>query len=318
MGSRVNAAVVELDCGATADGDVSIRVEYSTLNYKDALAITGRGAIVRRWPLTAGIDVAGVVEGSDHADWKPGDRVVINGWGLGETRDGGLAQKARVPSSFLLALPAPYDTRAAMAVGTAGYTAALAVQALLRHGLVPPCGPVLVTGASGGVGSIAVRLLSGLGFEVDAATGRPESGEALKAHGASHVIDRSELASPGRPLQSAQWAGVVDTVGSHTLANACARTKWHGAVAACGLAQGSEFPSTVMPFILRAVTLYGINSVFVPNSQRREAWALLAAHLPVPVLLEMADDISLNEAIGAATDLLEGRLRRRVVVDMNR
>jgi acrylyl-CoA reductase (NADPH) len=315
-GHGVEAAVVDLDDATLPPGDVTIQVEYSTLNYKDALAITGRGAIVKQWPLTAGIDLAGVVESSEHPDWKPGDRVVVNGWGLGETRDGGLAQRSRVQSDWLLAVPPPYSTRDAMAVGTAGYTAALCVQALLKHGLTPARGPVLVTGASGGVGAVAVRLLAGLGFEVDASTGRSETRAMLQALGAAQIVDRRELSVAGKPLQGERWAGVIDTVGSYTLANACARTKWHGVVAACGLAQGADFPGSVMPFILRAVTLVGINCVFVPNELRRAAWALLAAHLPVDTLAGMAHAIGLHDAIAASADLLDGRLIGRAVVDM--
>lgn len=311
-------AIVDVDESILPPGDVIVRVEYSSLNYKDALAITGRGAIAKSWPLIAGIDLAGTVEHSDHPGWKPGEAVVVNGWGLGETRHGGLAQKARVPSDSLLRVPAPYGTHDTMAIGTAGYTAALCVQALLRHGLVPGQGPVLVTGASGGVGSIAVRLLAGLGFEVHASTGRPQTSDFLRRLGAGVLVDREELAQPGRPLQSETWAGVVDTVGSHTLVNACARTRWHGAVAACGLAQGGDFPGTVFPFILRGVTLYGINCVFVPNTVREQAWALLAAHVPVGLLSELAHDITLGEAIAVSTELLDGRLHGRAVVDVNR
>jgi len=316
--SGTEAAVVDLDESALPPGDVTVRVEYSTLNYKDALAITGRGAIVKDWPLVAGIDLAGVVEHSMHPDWRAGDRVVVNGWGLGETRHGGLAQRARVSAEWLLALPAPYGAHDAMAIGTAGYTAALCVLALQRHGLTPASGPVLVTGASGGVGAVAVRLLAGLGFEVEAATGRAASAERLRRWGAARLVERAELSGPGKPLQSERWAGVVDTAGSHTLANACARTRWHGAVAACGLAQGADFPATVMPFILRGITLYGINCVYVPNETRRLAWALLAEHLPVQTLAEMSLDVPLSGAIAAATELLEGRLPGRAVVDVNR
>ena len=316
--SGTEAAVVDLDDAALPPGDVTVRVEYSTLNYKDALAITGRGAIVKSWPLVAGIDLAGVVERSEHPSWRPGDRVVVNGWGLGETRHGGLAQRARVSADWLLELPAPYGTHDAMAIGTAGYTAALCVLALQRHGLAPAGGPVLVTGASGGVGAVAVRLLAGLGFEVEAATGRPATAERLRRWGASRLVDREELSGPGKPLQSERWAGVVDTVGSHTLANACARTRWHGAVAACGLAQGADFPATVLPFILRGITLYGINCVYVPNESRRQAWALLADHVPPQSLAEMSLDVPLGGAIAAATALLEGRLPGRAVVDVNR
>ena len=313
------ATLTELDDSALPPGDVTVRVAWSTLNYKDALAVTGRGAIVKTWPMVAGIDLAGTVEASSHPDWQPGDAVVVNSWGLGETHWGGLAQKARVSADWLLKVPAPYSLRDTMAIGTAGYTAALCVQALLRHGITPDKGPVLVTGGSGGVGVVAVALLAGLGFEVHASSGRPALAEGLKALGAAEVIDRATLAAPGKPLQSERWAGVVDTVGSHTLANACAATKWNGAVAACGLAGGADFPATVMPFILRGVTLYGINCVYVPNAQRAEAWALLAQHLPPARLAGLVQEIGLSEAIAASADLLDGRLTaNRVVVDVNR
>jgi acrylyl-CoA reductase (NADPH) len=313
------ATLTELDDSALPPGDVTVRVAWSTLNYKDALAVTGRGAIVKTWPMVAGIDLAGTVEASSHPDWQPGDAVVVNSWGLGETHWGGLAQKARVSADWLLKVPAPYSLRDTMAIGTAGYTAALCVQALLRHGITPDKGPVLVTGGSGGVGVVAVALLAGLGFEVHASSGRPALAEGLKALGAAEVIDRATLAAPGKPLQSERWAGVVDTVGSHTLANACAATKWNGAVAACGLAGGADFPATVMPFILRGVTLYGINCVYVPNAQRAEAWALLAQHLSPARLAGLVQEIGLSEAIAASADLLDGRLTaNRVVVDVNR
>jgi acrylyl-CoA reductase (NADPH) len=294
-------------------------VDYSSLNYKDALAVTGRGAIVRQWPMVPGIDLAGVVESSDSPDWKPGDRVVVNGWGLGETEWGGLAQKARLKAGWLLRLPTAYSTREAMAIATAGYTAALCVMALQKHGTQPGDGEVLVTGAAGGVGSVAVALLASLGHTVVASTGRAEQeAEYLKFMGASRVIDRAELSAAGRPLQSERWAGVVDAVGSHTLANALAQTKWNGAVAACGLAQGADLPSTVMPFILRGVTLYGINCVYVPNAQRERAWALLAQHLRGEQLAKMTHEIALSDIVGASVDLLEGRIRGRTVVDVNR
>lgn len=316
---RTTATLTELDDSALPPGDVTVRVAWSTLNYKDALAVTGRGAIVKTWPMVAGIDLAGTVEASSHPDWQPGDAVVVNSWGLGETHWGGLAQKARVSADWLLKVPAPYSLRDTMAIGTAGYTGALCVQALLRHGITPDKGPVLVTGGSGGVGVVAVALLAGLGFEVHASSGRPALAEGLKALGAAEVIDRATLAAPGKPLQSERWAGVVDTVGSHTLANACAATKWNGAVAACGLAGGADFPATVMPFILRGVTLYGINCVYVPNTQRAEAWALLAQHLPPARLAGLVQEIGLSEAITASADLLDGRLTaNRVVVDVNR
>jgi acrylyl-CoA reductase (NADPH) len=259
-----------------------------------------------------------VVEHSDDPRWQPGDRVVVNGWGMGETDWGGFSQVARLSADWLLRLPEPYTTRQAMAVGTAGYTAALCVMALRRHGLQPGDGEVLVTGAAGGVGSVAVALLAGLGFDVTASTGRPHEADYLKALGATNIVDRATLASPGKPLQRERWAGVVDAVGSHTLANACAATRWNGAVAACGLAQGSDFPATVMPFILRGITLYGINCVFIPNDRRAEAWRLLAEHVRPDLLERMTVEIALSDVVGKSVDLLEGRLRGRTVVDVNR
>jgi acrylyl-CoA reductase (NADPH) len=312
------ATLTSLDDSQLPAGDVTVRVEYSSLNFKDALAITGRGAIVKRWPLVPGIDLAGKVEHSHDATWKPGDRVVVNGWGIGETHWGGLTQKARLSSAWLLRLPDAFTTRQSMQVGTAGYTAALCVMALQRHGLKPGDGEVLVTGAAGGVGSVAVTLLAGLGYTVTASTGRPQEADYLQSLGATHIIDRTELSSPGKPLQSERWAGVVDALGSHTLANACAQTRWNGAVAACGLAQGADFPATVMPFILRGVTLYGINCVFVDNAKRAEAWQLLAQHLDGDKLDRMTVEIGLSEAIEKSTALLDGKLRGRTVVDVNR
>lgn len=307
-----------LDDARLPAGEVTLRVQYSSLNFKDALAITGRGAIVKKWPLVPGIDLAGVVEDSAVPDWKPGDRVVINGWGLGETHWGGLAQRARVPAAWLLRLPEPYTLAQAMAIGTAGYTAALCVMALQKHGIEPGDGSVLVTGASGGVGSVAIRLLAGLGYRVTASTGRPDEADYLTWLGADSVVDRKELSAPGKPLQSERWAGVVDAVGSTTLANACAATSWNGAVAACGLAQGADFPGSVMPFILRGVTLYGINCVFVDNRKRAQAWHLLGQHVGADALARMTSEIGLSEAIGQASALLEGRVRGRTVVDVNR
>jgi acrylyl-CoA reductase (NADPH) len=299
-------------------GDVDVRVEYSTINFKDALAITGRGAIVRKWPMVPGIDLAGTVQSSRAPQWKAGDRVVVTGWGLGETHWGGLSQQARLPVGFLLGLPVSFNARQAMAVGTAGFTAALCALALERHGVTPAGGEVLVTGAAGGVGSIAVALLASMGHSVVASTGRPAEADYLRALGAARIIDRAELSSPGKPLQAERWAGVVDTVGSHTLANACAATRWNGTVAACGLAQGADFPATVMPFILRGVTLCGINSVQVPNEQRREAWALITRHVDAAKLERMTSEIGLSEAIAFAPSVLEGRVRGRTVVDVNR
>lgn len=307
-----------LDEAQLPAGDVDVRVEYSTLNYKDALAVTGKGAIVRSWPLVPGIDLAGVVETSRDARWQPGDRVVVTGWGLGETHWGGLAQKARLKGDWLLRLPPAYTTRQSMAIATAGFTAALAVMALQKHGLAPGDGEVLVTGAAGGVGSIAVALLAGLGYKAVASTGRPHESAYLESLGASRIIDRNELSSPGKPLQSERWAGVIDTVGSHTLANACAQTRWYGAVAACGLAQGGDFPATVMPFILRGVNLYGINSVFTDNATRERAWAMLAQHVDTAKLEQMTVEIGLSEVIDYAPRVLAGQVRGRTVVDVNR
>jgi acrylyl-CoA reductase (NADPH) len=312
------ASFERMELEALPPGDVTVRIEYSSLNFKDALAVTGRGAIVRKWPLVPGIDLAGVVEASTDPAWQPGDRVVVNGWGLGETDWGGFSQYARLKAGWLLRLPEAYSTRQAMAVGTAGYTAALCVMALRKHGLQPGDGEVLVTGASGGVGSVAVTLLASLGYSVTASTGRPQEADYLKALGATNIVDRAELSAPGRPLQSERWAGVVDAVGSHTLANACAATRFFGAVAACGLAQGHDFPSTVMPFILRGVTLYGINCVFIPNAQRAQAWQLLVDHVKPQQLESMTAEIGLSQVIEKSVDLLEGRLRGRTVVDVNR
>jgi acrylyl-CoA reductase (NADPH) len=317
-GKATSAQLRRVDDSELPAGDVDVRVAYSTINYKDALAITGRGAIVRKWPMVPGIDLAGTVEASGAPGWKAGDRVVVTGWGLGETHWGGLSQKARLESAWLLALPGAFSLRQAMAIGTAGFTAALCARSLAGHGLAPGDGEVLVTGAAGGVGSIAVALLAGMGYAVVASTGRTAEAAYLRELGAARVIDRAELASPGKPLQGERWAGVVDTVGSHTLANACAATRWNGIVAACGLAQGADFPATVMPFILRGVTLRGINSVLVPNPQRREAWELLAKHVDSRKLERMSAEIGLGEAIAFAPAVLDGRVRGRTVVDVNR
>jgi acrylyl-CoA reductase (NADPH) len=312
------ATLSRLDESQLPEGDVLVRVAHSTLNYKDALAITGRGAIVRNWPMVPGIDLAGTVERSSDPGWREGERVVVTGWGLGETHWGGLAQKARLKADWLLRLPNGYGTRDAMAVGTAGFTAALCVRALRRHGTAQGDGEVLVTGAAGGVGSVAVALLAGLGYKVAASTGRPQEAEYLHGLGATRIVDRAELAQPGKPLQSERWAGVIDTVGSHTLANACAQTRWNGAVAACGLAQGADFPVTVMPFILRGVTLYGINSVFVDNTTRAQAWSLISQHLSPARLAGMAVEIGLSETIAYAPRVIDGQVRGRTVVDVNR
>jgi len=315
---KTRAELLDLDDSRLPDRDVTVDVEYSALNYKDALAITGRGAVVRSWPLVPGIDLAGTVTHSRNADWKAGDRVVVTGWGLGENHWGGLAQRARLDGGWLLKIPAPFDSRSAMVIATAGFTAALCVLALQHHGVKPGDGEVLVTGAAGGVGSVAVALLGGMGYAVAASTGRPQEASYLKDLGAKRIVERGELSQAGKPLQKEVWAGVVDTVGSHTLANACAQTRFYGAVAACGLAQGGDFPTTVMPFILRGVTLYGINSVLVPNSERVKAWALMAQHLDSRKLDAMAVDIGLSETIAHAPRLIGGQVRGRTVVDVRR
>ena len=315
---KTRAELVDLDDSRLPDRAVTVDVSHSTLNFKDALAITGKGAVVRSWPLVPGIDLAGTVADSRDPAWQRGDAVVVTGWELGEKHWGGLTQRQRVDADWLLKIPAPFTPRSAMAVGTAGFTAALCVQALLQHGLAAGDGEVLVTGAAGGVGSIAVALLASLGHTVAASTGRLQEADYLKSLGATRIVDRNELSQPGKPLQKETWAGVVDTVGSHTLANACAATRFNGAVAACGLAQGGDFPSTVMPFILRGVTLYGINSVFVPNAQRTAAWDLMARHLDLAKLEAMSTEIGLSEAIAYAPRLLAGQVRGRTVVDTAR
>ncbi len=305
-----------------ASGDVTVRVDYSTVNYKDGLAITGQSPVVRSFPMVPGIDFAGSVTQSDHPRWKAGDRVLLNGFGVGENHWGGLAQMARVKGDWLVALPDTLSERDAMAVGTAGYTAMLCVMALQRHwadaGVAPGSGEVLVTGANGGVGSVAISLLAGLGHTVVASTGRPQEADFLKSLGASAVIDRSELGAPGKPLQKERWIGVVDSVGSHTLANACASTRYGGAVAACGLAQGMDLPASVAPFILRGVTLYGIDSVMAPMARRVAAWDALAKTLHREQLAAITTEIGLGEAIGAGNDILAGRVRGRLVVNVNR
>jgi acrylyl-CoA reductase (NADPH) len=313
-----SVALSNLSEAELPDGDVSIDVEYSTLNYKDGLAITGASPVVRRFPMVPGIDLAGVVTDSTHADWKQGDRVVLNGWGVGETHWGGLAQRARIDGDWLVPLPSNFTTRQAMAIGTAGYTASLCVDALLNHGVRPDQGEILVTGATGGVGSVAVALLATAGFTVAAATGKASEAEYLQQLGASTVLDRAELATAGKPLQKERWAGVVDAVGSHTLANACAQTRYGGAVAACGLAQGMDFPASVAPFILRGVSLLGIDSVMAPAGPRQAAWTRLSRDLDVVALEVIATEVALGEAVAAAGQLMDGKVRGRIVVDVNR
>lgn len=308
------AGLRDVDEAYLPEGDVLLGVEYSTLNFKDGLAITNRGPVVRHWPMVAGIDGAGTVLESTHPSWKPGDKVIHNGWGVGETRWGCLAQKARLKGDWLVPLPAAFTTRQAMAIGTAGYTAMLCVMALERHGVTPGDGEVLVTGATGGVGSVATAVLAKLGYRVVAATGKAAEADYLKRLGAASVIDRAELSAPGKPLQRERWAGVVDAVGSHTLVNACAQTCWGGTVAACGLAQGGDFPATVMPFILRSVTLAGVDSVMAPPALRRQAWERLARDLDPALLEGIATEVGLDEVIPRADQLMQGKLRGRVVV----
>lgn len=317
-GKQSHAALTQLDESSLPAGDVRIRIEWSTLNYKDALAITGKGAIVRGFPMVPGIDLAGVVEHSEHPEWTAGERVLLNGWGIGESHWGGLAQRAQVDGDWLTRMPQTLDSRQTMAIGTAGYTAMLSLLALERHGLTPDHGDVLVTGANGGVGSFAIALLAKRGYRVVAATGRPQESVFLERLGAADIIDRQHLSEPGKPLAKARWAATIDSVGSHTLANVCAQTRPDGLVAACGLAQGMDFPASVAPFILRGVSLLGINSVTRPREERDRAWTRLAQDIDAAVLDEISRDIGLTDAIDAADQLLEGKIRGRVVVDVNR
>ncbi len=316
-GEAFSARVADIEESRLPEGTVGIRLEYSTLNYKDGLAITNRSPVVRSWPMVAGIDGAGVVEASTHPDIRPGERVVVNGWGLGETRWGCLAQRARLPGEWLVRLPDSLSTLQAMAIGTAGYTAMLCAMALERHGVDKSKGEVLVTGASGGVGSMAVAILSGWGYTVVASTGKAGEAAWLRELGAAEVIDRAVLSAPGKPLARERWAGVVDSVGSHTLANACAATRYGGVVAACGLAQGMDFPASVAPFILRGVTLAGIDSVMAPMPLRLQAWDKLARGLDRAKLARISEVIPMAEAIPAAARLMSGSVRGRLVVDVN-
>ena len=309
-----SAAITDTDDAQLPAGDVLVRVEYSTLNYKDGLAITNTGPVVRSWPMVAGVDGAGTVLESSHAGWAAGDRFVHNGWGLGETRWGLMSERARLQGDWLVRLPAAFSTRQAMAIGTAGYTAMLCVLALEKNGVTPASGEVLVTGATGGVGSVAVALLGKLGYSVVAATGKAAEEAYLKQLGAASVIDRATLSAPGKPLQKERWAAVVDAVGSHTLANACAQTRYGGVVAACGLAQGADFPSTVMPFILRGVTLCGIDSVMAPIALRQKAWERLATDLDAAKLESMVEEVPMERAVEKAHALMAGQVRGRVIV----
>jgi acrylyl-CoA reductase (NADPH) len=308
--------LAQLEEGQLPAGEVTVRVEWSTLNYKDALAITGRSPVVRKFPMVPGIDLAGVVEASTHAAFAPGDRVVLNGFGIGESHFGGLAERARVAGDWLVKLPAALSTRQAAAIGTAGYTAMLSLLALERAGLRPGAGDVLVTGAAGGVGSVAVALCAKAGHRVVASTGRPQEADYLRALGAAEIVERASLAAPGKPLQRERYAAVIDSVGSQTLANACAQVKAGGAVAACGLAGGMDFPATVAPFILRGVSLLGIDSVMAPMERRLEAWRRLAADLAPALLESMTRQIPLGDAVAAADELLAGRVRGRLVIDV--
>ncbi len=312
------AALQSIDESVLPEGDVTVRIDWSTLNYKDGLAITGKSPVVRKFPMVPGIDFAGSVSQSSDPAWPVGTQVVLNGWGVGENHCGGLAQVARVRGDWLVPLPDAFSTRQAMAIGTAGYTAMLCVMALEQHGVKPEHGEILVTGANGGVGSVAVVLLARLGYRVVASTGRPAEAAHLQRLGAAEVIDRATLSAPGKPLAKERWAGVIDAVGSHTLANACASTRYGGVVAACGLAQGMDFPASVAPFILRGITLCGIDSVMAAPARRRAAWARLARDLDLDLLEAMTTEIGLGQAIATASALLDGQVRGRVVVDVNR
>ena len=311
------AKLVDFDESELMDGDVTVRVEWSTVNYKDGLAVSGKAPVVRRFPMIPGIDFVGMVESSTHSEWKPGDRVILNGWGLGETHLGAYAEKARVNGNWLVPVPSGMTGREAMAIGTAGYTAMLAVMALERHGITPDRGPIVVTGAAGGVGSVAVALLSKRGFKVVASTGRLQEEPYLRGLGASEILDRKELSAPGKPLGKERWAAGIDSVGSTTLANVLAGTRYGGAVAACGLAGGMDLPTTVAPFILRGVSLLGIDSVMCPQSVRREAWKRLATDLDRGKLQTMTNEIQLPGVLVAAPAILDGRIRGRIVVKIS-
>ncbi|MCV3239574.1 MDR family oxidoreductase [Mesorhizobium sp. ZC-5] len=313
---KQSVAVAELAEADLMEGDVTIAVEATTVNYKDGLAITGKAPVVRRFPLVPGIDFAGTVTASSNSNWKAGDKVVLNGWGVGETHHGGFAERARVKGDWLVPLPEGMSPRDAMAVGTAGYTAMLSVMALERHGITPDRGPVVVTGAAGGVGSVAVSILSKLGYHVVASTGRPAEADYLKELGAAEIISRDELSAPAKPLAKERWAGGVDAVGSHTLANVLSMTSYGGAVTACGLAQGMDLPSSVAPFILRGVSLLGIDSVMAPRELRLEAWKRIGTDLDHAKLSALSTTMPFDAIINAAHDIVEGKVRGRLVVEM--
>lgn len=312
------AELTDIDHSQLPEGDVTVRVSHSTLNYKDGLAITGKGPIVRQFPMVPGVDLAGTVEDSSDPDFKPGDQVLLNGWGVGEGHWGGLAQRARLQGKWLIPLPGAFTPAQAMAIGTAGYTAMLAIMALEKNGVTPDKGDVLVTGANGGVGSFAIALLAKLGYRVVASTGRLGESEYLTSLGAAEIVDRATLAEPGRPLAKERWAGAIDSVGSHTLANICASTRYWGTVATCGLAQGMDFPASVAPFILRGVTLAGIDSVMRPRQDRIDAWARLARDLDPSLLPLISREIGLSEVVETAHLLMDGQVRGRIVVDTQR
>jgi acrylyl-CoA reductase (NADPH) len=309
-----SVSLADFDETHLMDGDVTVRVEWSTVNYKDGLALTGKAPVVRRFPMIPGVDLAGTVEASTHPRWKPGDKVICNGWGLGETHLGAYAQKARLNGDWLVPLPVSMRARDAMAIGTAGYTAMMAVIALERHGVTPDRGPIIVTGAAGGVGSVAVAVLAKLGYQVTASTGRVQESDYLKGLGATEIIDRKELSGPAKPLAKERWAGGIDAVGSHTLANILSATRYHGAVAACGLAGGMDLPGSVAPFILRGVALLGIDSVMCPIARRLEAWRRLETDLDRGKLAAMTSEVGFAEVISVAEPILAGQVRGRIVV----
>jgi acrylyl-CoA reductase (NADPH) len=313
---RQSVAVTQLTEADLMDGDVTVSIEATTINYKDGLAITGKAPVIRRFPLVPGIDFAGTVISSSHPGWKSGDKVILNGWGTGETHHGAFAERSRVKGDWLVPLPESMTAKDAMAVGTAGYTAMLAVMALERHGITPERGPVVVTGAAGGVGSVAISILSRLGFHVIASTGRLSESDYLTRLGAAEIIAREELSGPAKPLARERWAGGVDSVGSHTLANVLSMTSYGGAIAACGLAGGMDLPSSVAPFILRGVSLLGIDSVMAPREIRLEAWRRIATLLDHEKLSAMSTTIGFDGILAAAHDIVEGRIRGRVVVEM--
>ncbi|WP_434581032.1 oxidoreductase [Pseudomonas sp. Z5-35] len=316
-GDVISTSLVDFNDQDLMPGDVTVAIEYSTVNYKDAMALSGRTPVIRQFPLIPGIDFAGIVESSSHAGFQAGDRVLANGWGLSQTHHGGFAQKARVSGDWLVKVPEVFSTREAMAIGTAGYTAMLSVLALEHGGLTPERGDILVTGASGGAGSVAIALLSGLGYRVVASTGRQEEAAYLSDLGATHVIDRHTLSEPGAPIAKERWAGVIDSVGSHTLANALAQTQYRGVVAAFGLAQGADLPGSVLPFILRNVTLAGIDSVNAPQDVRLQAWARLARDLDLSKLARTTQVVGLAQVPAVAGQVLEGKVRGRTVVNVN-